>query len=54
MRNDESNTRANYSDFHHNDKLKHDLWLWFLPIRLWTEQELWLYTLHNNISINNK
>lgn len=54
MRNDESNTRANYSDFHHNDKLKHDLWLWFLPIRLWTEQELWLYTLHNNISINSK
>lgn len=54
IRNSESTKRANYDDFHHNDKLpaKHKDWLWFLPIRHWEEQELWLYTIHNNIPIN--
>lgn len=54
VRNSESTKRANYGDFVHNDKLKnkHKDWVWFLPIRHWNEQELWLYTIHNNISIN--
>lgn len=56
MRNEESAKRADYQDIIHNDKWKnsHDLWYGLLPIRKWTELELWLYTIHNNIPINSK
>ena len=53
MRNEESATRSNY-EFEKIDDRFDESWHIFLPIRKWTELELWLYTIHNNISINPK
>lgn len=53
MRNEESATRANY-EFEKKDDRFDKTWHIFLPIRKWTEFELWLYTIHNNIPINTK
>lgn len=54
MRNQESNTRKNYDFKYTNPLWKNKTWVGCLPIRKWTEKELWLYTIHNNISINSK
>lgn len=55
MRNEESNTRSQYGDEWINEtewgKTK---WQGILPIRTWTELDVWLYTLWRNIEINAK
>lgn len=54
MRNEESANRANYDYDFRNIAWTDDTWMGCLPIRKWTEVELWLYTIHNNIPINTK
>lgn len=54
MRNEESNTRSNYDYLWKNINWSNETWQGLLPIRKWTELELWLYTIHNNIPINQK
>lgn len=51
MRNDESQKRKNYQFEKEDDRFPDD-WHFILPICKWTELEVWLYTIHNNISIN--
>lgn len=53
MRNQESNTRSNYNDYWNNDKWSNK-WNGVLPIRKWTEEDIWLYILMNNIEFNPK
>lgn len=54
MRNEESATRSNYEDIYINPQWTDDTWAGILPIRKWTELELWLYEIHYNIPINEK
>lgn len=54
MRNEESNTRSNYGDTWRNNKWGNREWEGVLPIRKWTEVDVWLYILKYNIPINNK
>lgn len=54
MRNDESNTRSNYGDEWRNNNWNIKDMLGILPIRKWTEEEIWLYTLWKGIEINKK
>lgn len=54
IRNEESNTRSGYDWEYKNINWSNKTWIGCLPIRKWTELELWLYTIHNNISINPK
>lgn len=55
MRNEESSTRSGYQDEWINEaewgKTK---WQGILPIRTWSELDVWLYTLWRNIEINPK
>ena len=53
MRNAESNTRSGYGDYWNNPKWS-DKWQGVLPIRKWTEMDVWLYTFLRNIPINRK
>lgn len=54
MRNQESNTRSEYGDEWRNDKWGKREWQGILPIRKWSEEEIWLYILMRNIEINSK
>lgn len=54
MRNEESSTRSNYGFMWRNIQWGKKKWLGILPIRKWSELELWLYTIHNNIPVNIK
>lgn len=54
MRNEESNTRAEYTDVWKNDKWTNRDWIGILPIRKWTELDVWLYTFRESIQINKK
>lgn len=55
MRNEESNTRSDYQDEWINQAEWGDTnWQGILPIRKWTELDVWLYTLWKNIEINPK
>lgn len=55
MRNDESNTRSGYEDEWVNAAEWGDTcWQGILPIRKWTEMDIWLYTLWKGIKINAK
>ena len=54
MRNQESAKRSNYTDEWKNDKWKGREWNAILPIREWSELDVWLYILKNNININPK
>jgi phosphoadenosine phosphosulfate reductase len=54
MRNEESNTRSEYGWVIQNPNWNNSSWIGILPIRKWTEIELWLYTIYNNIPINPK
>lgn len=54
MRNEESNTRSGYGDEWKNHKWGDREWKGILPIRKWSEEDVWLYTIKNNIHINNK
>lgn len=54
MRNQESNQRAGYQDTTVNPLWGGKDWIGVLPIRTWTELDVWLYTLLENIEINDK
>lgn len=54
MRNQESAKRSNYVDKWKNEKWGKREWDAILPIRTWSELDVWLYILKNNININPK
>lgn len=54
MRNEESSTRKNYKDIWKNEKWSKLDWDALLPIRKFTELDIWLYIFKENISINPK
>lgn len=55
MRNEESNTRSGYGDEWINEAEWGDTkWQGILPIRTWSEFDVWLYTLWRDIEINPK
>ena len=55
MRNDESTARSGYTDVWINTKWgKQRDWIGILPIRKWTDLDIWLYIFRENISINEK
>jgi len=54
MRNEESNTRSGYGDEIINPEWGNVPWIGILPIRKWSELDVWLYTLLKKIEINPK
>lgn len=54
MRNQESAKRSSYGDEWKNNKWEGRNWDAILPIRKWSELQIWLYILQNNIEINPK
>ena len=52
MRNKESRTRADYQTEHRFDYYPDD-WVCGLPIRKWTEMDIWLYVILKDLPINN-
>ena len=55
MRNEESNTRSGYQDEWINEQeWGKTCWQGILPIRKWSEMDVWLYTIWKNIEINPK
>ena len=53
MRNEESSTRSGYTEEWNNEKWP-DTWKGCLPIRKWSELDVWLYIMYRNIPINEK
>ena len=53
MRNQESSTRSNYGYEWHNDAWSNN-WQGILPIREWSELDVWMYILMKDIPINEK
>lgn len=54
MRNQESSRRSSYGDEWKNHKWGNREWDAILPIRKWTEFQIWLYAIQKNIDINPK
>ena len=54
MRNEESVKRSNYTDVWCNEKWGKRDWIGILPIRKWTELDVWLYTLKYGVEVNPK
>lgn len=54
MRNEESVKRSSYTDIWVNEKWGTRDWIGILPIRTWTEFDIWLYILLEDIEINAK
>lgn len=54
MRNEESNTRSGYGDYWKNDKWGNREWDGVLPIRKWSEVDIWLYIVREGINVNPK
>lgn len=54
MRNEESNTRSSYGDEIVNPEWGEVAWKGILPIRKWSELDIWLYTLWKKLEINLK
>lgn len=55
MRNEESNTRSGYGDEWVNEaEWGYTKWQGILPIRTWSELDVWLYTLWHGIEMNPK
>ena len=54
MRNEESNTRSGYGDEIVNPEWGDVAWKGILPIRKWSELDVWLYTLWKKLEINPK
>ena len=54
VRNDESAGRADREDISHNPKWKDRDWFSCLPIRTWSEFDVWLYILKHKLEINPK
>lgn len=53
VRNAESPNRAAYEDYEHNPKYP-DNWISVLPIRKWSDEDIWLYIIRENIEVNKK
>ncbi len=54
MRNAESNLRSGYTDIWINEKWGKRDWIGLLPIRKWSDFDIWLYIFRENIDINLK
>lgn len=54
MRNQEGSTRSGYGDVIINPEWGKVNWRGVLPIRTWSELDVWLYTLWRGIEINTK
>lgn len=54
MRNQESSTRSSYGDEWKNKSWGNREWDAVLPIRKWSELQIWLYIFRNNIEVNPK
>ena len=54
MRNDESNARSGYTDIWINNKWGNRDWVGILPIRKWTDLDVWLYIFREEIAFNPK
>ena len=54
MRNEESNTRSRYGDEIVNPEWGNVSWKGILPIRTWSDLDVWLYILWRDIEINPK
>lgn len=54
MRNQESVRRSGYKDIWKNEKWGERDWIALLPIRQWSEFDVWLYILSEDIEINDK
>ena len=54
MRNGESSNRSGYTDEWKNDKWGNRDWIGILPIRQYTDLDIWLYILREGIEINSK
>lgn len=54
VRNDESIKRSDRKDVDHNPKWGDRKWMSLNPIREWTELEVWLYIIDNDLPINPK
>lgn len=54
IRNDESLKRSNYQDIEYNPKWNNRNWFSILPIRKWTELEVWYYIIYHSLEINPK
>lgn len=54
MRNQESNTRSGYGDEIINPEWGKTCWQGILPIRKWSEMDVWLYTIWKNVPICSK
>lgn len=54
VRNDESNARTDRQDISHNPKWGNRDWFSCLPIRTWSEFDVWLYILKHKLEINPK
>lgn len=54
VRNDESAKRANRQDAERNPKWGNKDWIGLLPIRKWTELEIWCYIIYNKLCVNPK
>lgn len=54
VRNEESNARSDRQYIEHNPKWSNPNWLSCLPIRKWSEFDVWLYMIRENLEINPK
>lgn len=54
IRNEESSQRSNYDDITKNPMWGDRDWISVLPIRKWTELDIWLYILAKDIEVNPK
>ena len=54
VRNAESNTRANRQFIEHDPKWNNPNWLSCLPIRKWSDLDVWIYILREGLEINPK
>ena len=54
MRNEESNTRSSYQDEEYMSRWDNRDWRGILPIRKWTEEDVWLYILWKGLDFNTK
>jgi len=54
MRNEESAQRSNYTDEWKNEKWGARDWQGILPIRTWTEEDIWLYIFWKGLDFNTK
>lgn len=54
VRNDESSKRTDREYLTQNPKWSNPNWYGLLPIRKWSDLDVWLYMLHNNLEVNSK